>query len=247
MTPRRTLLLLLPPVLLLLFDLLPGSSAGLRAARVVVGLPVVLLLPGHLALTGLNRRRSGAPGLADAVTVSVGLLVVSGLLMDLIGIPLGRVEWATVVALLCLAASVPLLVRRDVDPDDGRSARRSVYSVLIALELAVVFGLAAWATVTTAERAEDATPVLELSLNRTGPAAARLRVTTSQAEPVQRYAMDVAMGGGRPSRYRVEVRAGAPWTLDVPLGATRNTLTARLTVAGGRLVREVHLSAGTAP
>ena len=115
--PRSVLMtqccnLLLPPVLLLLFDLLPGSSAGLRAARVVVGLPVVLLLPGHLALTGLNRRRSGAPGLADAVTVSVGLLVVSGLLMDLIGIPLGRVEWATVVALLCLAASVHMFVGR---------------------------------------------------------------------------------------------------------------------------------------
>lgn len=215
MTGRvRVVLCLSIPVLLLVVDVIPGAQWPLTALRVLLGVPALLVIPGSLLLDVVGRRRPGGTGLVDAVACSIGVMVALGLLLNLVGIPLQRTTWAGAIELVCVGLAAPLLYRRT---GLEMSARPSLgYPAVIVVQALAVLVLAAWTTVVIAQRAERQNPVISLDVQRTGPATARLQVTTPASE-AHNYVLVVRPVTGSAVRYPVTASATAPWHVFLPI------------------------------
>jgi hypothetical protein len=162
--------------------------SGLRILMVAGGLPLGLVLPG-LALSALLFGRPGRLATAERVllvpALSLGTLVLGGLLAWAVRAPLHRVTWVALTAGVTLAALTGVFLRAPAVPAERSAAgfpgvrgvplapmtrrRRLLGQVLPAVLAAVMLAGAAWLSLGTSIRSHHVT-VTTLSVVPPGPA-----------------------------------------------------------------------------
>lgn len=181
-----------------------GILYDLTPVTVAIGIPLALVMPGHLLLQLLRPRVSRLEWWTLAVAGSIGAFVLSVGLASLLPSGITRISAAGVLGastavLLVLRA---VLVRRGV-LDSGPVPLRALESVRVpsgrqllawgasGVVVAVALTLAFWISVST-ERSLAEEPLTQLSLTRTGDAGS--------------YNLQVVNLEGRETSYRLEVQ-----------------------------------------
>jgi uncharacterized membrane protein len=119
-------LLLVPPLLIVLLLVIVISPSN--ALRIVLGLPLVLFLPGYTLLAALFVRKARLKGLdrlALSFAASVAIVPLIGLVINYLAGGIGLPSFFVVIALFVLVASAVAWIRR------GRLAAGERFSVIL--------------------------------------------------------------------------------------------------------------------
>jgi hypothetical protein len=207
------------------------SSAPVVVAA-IVGVPVLLLVPGHVWLSVLlpvDRTDAPAPLERGVLTVGLSLiaLVVGGLALQVTGLPLDRTGWAGWLAFIVVAGTaaasrrapsirmarlqIPQLrTPRPRLPRLRISALRPTRAgVLLALAAAILTG--AVATAVIGARTAPQTHFTSLALTATSADSAVLRVTNSQGS-ARRYVLAVTSSTGVEQDWTLQLNSGGTWS-----------------------------------
>jgi Protein of unknown function (DUF1616) len=125
---------------------------SIPAVREILGVPLVLLVPGGLLVMMLPRR-PGDPffRLALAVGLSIAMCIIVGLLLDVIPSGIDRQSWACALGLISVTESVVIVTRRSRANGDLGSFRPGMLTradtrtavVAVVMTLATLGGLIA--------------------------------------------------------------------------------------------------------
>lgn len=202
--------------------------------RAVLGLPMVLFIPGHVLLRGVGiRTTSLAEHLAYAVGISLAVGIAGGLVLNILGFltPFGWAIWFWVVT---LGASL-MAVRR---PEDANwqpwlrpAGLRRWHGVAFALAVLVTTG--AYALAVRDESNQQQFKYVELWMlppADAGPGQLSVGVRSAEAQ-TQRFNLEVTLNGQSLAIFRsLALAPGETWTrkISVPVLAANQKAEARL-------------------
>jgi uncharacterized membrane protein len=202
--------------------------------RAILGLPMVLFIPGHVLLRGVGiRTTSLAEHLAYAVGTSLAAGIAGGLILNLLGFltPLGWAVWFWAVT---LGASI-MAARRSDDTDwqpwQRPAGLRRWHAVSFALAVLVTTG--AYALAVRDESNQQQFKYVELWMlppANAGPGQLAVGVRSAEAQ-TQRFDLEVTLNGQPLAIFRsLALAPGETWTrrIPVPLQTASQKAEARL-------------------
>jgi uncharacterized membrane protein len=230
--------------------------SGIRVLMVAGGLPLGLVLPG-LALTALLFRRPGRLVTIERLmlvpALSLGTLILGGLLAWVVRAPLHRLTWLAVSAGVTLAALAAVLViaprgpaERPIlpvsvdrfEPEPMNRRRRLLTQVVPAVLAVAMLAGAGWLSLATSIRTHQVT-VTTLSVVPPGGADA------SGDRSIQVNATGLA---GGPDAYALQVTSATRNTRTAVTADERGLWTSTLRLPGDeRLTLALYRAGGTSP
>lgn len=178
--------------------------------RGVIGLPLVLVAPGWLAVAAMFPGRAFDPvfrGLI-AVALSIAIAILTGVLLAALGIRLGETAFTTMAALEVAVAALAA-ERNGVELWLPRLSW-TMTSVLLAVAAEISILAFAIARQTPTARSGAITPYTALWSARDSRESFRIGVISGELKKT-RYELDVLSRGARLERVKLTLRPGQQW------------------------------------
>jgi uncharacterized membrane protein len=213
---------------------LPSSVAVLRA---VLALPLVLALPGYALVTAIFRPHElrGPELLTLSIAISVAVTIISGLLLDALGVRLSAAPWMGVLAAVTVAAAAVAASRGHGRPVVLPYIRLRVIELgAFAAGLALLVGAATLGfTPLSAPKGTRGTSALWLLPAPAGAAKVCVGVINEQLHPTTYTVTLLVAGRSARSLGPITLAPSASWHRTIAVGAGRPAVTATLRRSGG--------------
>jgi len=236
--------------------------------RILVAIPVVFAAPGYTVTEALlpGRNRGPVERVLLAVTLSISVSVLGGLLLNLLPAGLTRTTQTLLLSVVTLAGAATAALRRArvksagpaepgepsepaeaAEPRPVRRALRLSPAGIASLVLAIAVASAAIAIGVQTAQAHDTASFTQLWITANS-SSTRAQVGVMNDEgAAQSYTLDLTTHGGSGRTYGFRLQDTASWRTEIALPATAKgyPVTVRLyrTQAPGVLYREVSLGA----
>jgi len=236
--------------------------------RILVAIPVVFAAPGYTVTEALlpGRNRGPVERVLLAVTLSISVSVLGGLLLNLLPAGLTRTTQTLLLSVVTLAGAATAALRRarvksagpaepgepsePGEPAERRPVRRALRlspAGIASLVLAIAVASAAIAIGVQTAQAHDTASFTQLWITANS-SSTRAQVGVMNDEgAAQSYTLDLTTHGGSGRTYGFRLQDTASWRTEIALPATAKgyPVTVRLyrTQAPGVLYREVSLGA----
>lgn len=195
--------------------------------RATLGVPMVLLIPGHAVLRALGVRSPSLPEhLAYAVGASLAAGIAGGLVLNALDV-LTPPGWAVWFWIVTVGASLSARMRREASglPPWPRPTGLRLWHG-IAFAVAVLITTGAYALAIRDEANEQQFKYVELwMLPPANAGADRLAVGVRSAEPkTERFNLEITLGGRPFAIFRsLALAPGDTWTRDIPVPVQSTT------------------------
>lgn len=236
--------------------------------RILVAIPVVFAAPGYTVTEALlpGRNRGPVERVLLAVTLSISVSVLGGLLLNLLPAGLTRTTQTLLLSVVTLAGAATAALRRArvksagpaepgepsepaeaAEPRPVRRALRLSPAGIASLVLAIAVASAAIAIGVQTAQAHDTASFTQLWITANS-SSTRAQVGVMNDEgAAQSYTLDLTTHGGSGRTYGFRLQDTASWRTEIalPAAAKGYPVTVRLyrTQAPGVLYREVSLGA----
>lgn len=217
--------------------LLPPSLAAVRAP---LALPLILALPGYALVSAMFPPHTlrTAEVVTLSIAFSIAAAIVSGLLLDLLGVALKAAPWMGVLTALTLAAAAWASARGHARPLAFRPVRlRGAEAGALAVALSLLVGAATLGfTPLAPPKRTQGTAALWLVPAPGGSHAACIGVINEQLH-VTSYSVTVSVAGTLPRSFGpITLAPGASWTRVIAVASGRPAINASLSTTADPFV-----------
>jgi hypothetical protein len=214
------------------------APAGLAAVRVPLGLPLALALPGYAAVSALFPPGELRPAeLAIlSLALSVGVVIFSGLALDVARVRLTTAPWVDLIGAVTLGAAGAAVARGHLRTlvRPRALSLRTTELLALAAALALLCGAAILGLRPLGAPGGTRTTAALGLLPAPGKAAGVCVDVTNEELARQSYELTVSAAGATRRFGPITLAPGASWTRVVPVAPTRPAVTAVLYRAAAR-------------
>lgn len=195
--------------------------------RAILGVPMVLLVPGHTVLRAIGVKTTSLPEhVAYAVGVSLAAGIAGGLALNTIGFltPLGWAIWLWAVTIGTSLVTARRRENYDLPPLPQAAGFRPWHGVAFALAVLITTG--AYALAIRDETNQQQFKYVELWMlppANAGPDRLAVGVRSAEAQ-TQRFDLEITLNGQPLAIFRsLTLKPGNTWTREIPLPVLATT------------------------